>query len=197
MPEFLSAYWRTDFDRDPTATDMNGDAVADWALAGGATFDEATLINGIWYANASLETRPLNDFTQTTIVEVCCRNATVGGDGVVVRINADRQLGVYAPIIVHVQRLNDDTQTLTLYGRTSDAAKKRLFARSHLTTDFVRFRLTIVPQHDLVNLTINDEDQGSFIYPTYVPSSTTDRYLTLYPDTSLAEFDYVDVRVAN
>ena len=48
-----------------------------------------------------------------------------------------------------------------------------------------------------MNLAINDEDQGTFTYPTYAPSSTTDRFLTLYGDTSQAEFDYVDVRVAN
>jgi hypothetical protein len=60
----------------------------------------------------------------------------------------------------------------------------------------VRFRLTILPQNNVVNLQINDEDQGTFTYPTYAPSSTTDRFLTVYADTSQAEFDYADVRVA-
>jgi hypothetical protein len=55
-------------------------------------------------------------------------------------------------------------------------------------------RLTILPSSNVVNLQINDEDQGTFTYPTYAPTSTTDRYVKLYADTSTAEFDYVDVR---
>jgi hypothetical protein len=195
-PEVLSAYWRTDFDSNPTASNVNGDAVADWALAGGATFDGGTLINGVWHASGALESRPLSDFTSTTIVSASCRNTTVGGNGAVIRINVDRQGGLHAPLLVYVKCQSDGTQTLSLCGKTSDAATKELFSRTRLSSDFVRVRLTIVPQFDLVNLAINDEDQGTFSYPTYAPTST-DRFVTLYADTSLAEFDYVDVRVAN
>jgi hypothetical protein len=196
-PEVLSSYWRTDFDRNPTTTNGNGDASADWGLAGGANFDTATLINGVWFANGALETRPLHDFTQTTIVEARLRNSSVGGNGAVIRINADRQGGQYAPILVYLQRQSDLTQTLSLNGKTSDAVTKQLFSVSRLSSDFIRVRLTILPQHNVVGLAINGEDQGAFTYPTYTPSSTTDRFLTLYGDTSQAEFDYVDVRVAN
>jgi hypothetical protein len=97
---------------------------------------------------------------------------------------------------VYVQRRTDGSQTLSLLAQTSETTAKQLFTRSALAAGFVRFRLTILPQYNVVNLVINDEDQGTFTYPTHPPSVTTDRYLTLYPDTSLAEFDYVDVRVA-
>jgi hypothetical protein len=195
-PELLSAYWRTDFSSDPTTTNANGDSVADWAVAGGGSFDTSRLINGAWHAAGALETRPLADFTATTTVEARCRNTSVGGNGAVLRINADRQGGLYAPLLVYVQRQADGTQTLALYGKTSDAATNQLFARQKLSAEFVRFRLTILPQYDVVNLQINDEDQGTFTYPTYTPSTTSDRFVTLFADTSLAEFDYVDVRVA-
>ena len=152
-------------------------------------------LNGVWTATGAIETRPLADFTTTTTVEVRCRNTSVGGNGAVVRINADRQGGQYAPLLVYVQRQSDGTQTLTLNGKTSDAATKQLFSRTKLPSGFVRFRLTILPQNNVVNLQINDEDQGTYTYPTYAPSSTTDRYLTLFADTSAAEFDYVDARV--
>jgi hypothetical protein len=196
-PELLSAYWRTDFDRNPTTTNGNGDSVADWTLAGGGSFDTATLISGVWYANGAIETRPLHDFTQTTIVDVSCRNSSTGGNGAVVRINADRQGGLYAPLLVYLQRQSDGSQTLTLNGKTSDAATKQLFSRTRLSDGFVRVRLIIVPQYDVVNIAINDEDQGTYTYPTYAPATSTDRYLTLYGDTSQAEFDYVDLRVLN
>ena len=45
-----------------------------------------------------------------------------------------------------------------------------------------------------MNLQINDEDQGTFAYPSYAPTAD-DRFVTMYNDTSNAEFDYVDVRV--
>jgi hypothetical protein len=195
-PELLSTYWRTDFSSDPTTGDINGDNTADWAVTGGGTFDTTKLINGIWYATGALETRPFNDFTTTTTIEARCRNTTVGGNGAVIHINADRQAGLYAPLLVYVQRQSDGTQTLSLHGKTSDSTTKQLFARQKLSSDFVRFRITVLPQYDVVNLAINDEDQGTFTYPIYTAASTTDRYLTMYADTSLAEFDYVEVRGA-
>ncbi len=120
-PELLSAYWRTDFDRDPTATNGNGDTVADWALTGGGTFDSTKLSNGIWTATGAIESRPLADFTTTTSVEVRCRNTSTGGNGAVMCINADRQGGQYAPLLVYVQLQSDGTQTLTLNGKTDDS----------------------------------------------------------------------------
>lgn len=194
-PELVSAYWRTDFERDPTATNGNGDAVADWVQTGGDAFDSATLIDGVWHAAGALESRPLHDFDRTTIVELRCRNTTSGGNGAVLQINADRQGGFYAPLLMYLQRQPDGTQTLSLHGKSSDVATKRLFRRVRLPDDFVRIRLTIVPQLDVVNVAINNVDQGTFAYPKLAPASSTDRYVTLYTDTSLAEFDYVDVRV--
>jgi Tfp pilus assembly protein PilW len=200
-PELLSSYWRTDFDRDPTTANGNGDAVADWAMASG-TFDTGTLSGGVWDASGALETRPPNDFTKVTTVDVRCRNATVGGNGAVIRINAGRYNALsYGPILVYLQRQDvtatHKTQTLTLSGKTSDAATSQLFRQTRLPSNFVHVRLTILPQYKLVNLAINGEDQGTFSYPTYAPSSSNDRFLTLYADTSAAEFDHVEVRVAN
>ena len=121
LPELLTTYWRTDFDRSPTATNVNGDTVADWAVTGNGTFDTTKLANGIWTATGAIESRPLADFTTTTTVEARCRNTGVGGNGAVLRINADRQGGQYAPLLVYVQKQSNGTQTLTLNGKTSDA----------------------------------------------------------------------------
>lgn len=193
-PELLTGYWRADFDRDPTTSNINGDTVSDWALPGGGSFDTTKLVGGIWTATGAIETRPLSNFTTTTIIEARCRNTSTGGNGAVVGIYADRQGGTYAPILVSVQRQVDGSQTLTLYGKTSDAAKKQLATRTNLPSGFVRFRMLILPTQNLVNLTINDENQGTYEYPTYAPSSNSDGYLTLFADTSTAEFDYVELR---
>jgi hypothetical protein len=97
--------------------------------------------------------------------------------------------------MTHLQLQADGTQTLTLYGKTSDSTPVALFSRPRLPNEFIRIRLTIVPANNLVNLQINGEDQGTFTYFTYAPS-TTDRFLTLYADASTAQFDYAELRVA-
>jgi len=192
-PELLSAYWRTDFDFDPTTADVTRDGVADWAMASG-TFNTANLVGGVWQATGALESRSKNDFAANTIVDVRCRNTSLGGNGTVVRINADRQGGTHSPLAVQLQRQSDFTQTLTLYGKSSDAANVQLFERKNLPSGLIRYRLTILPANNRVNLAIEDEDQGTFSYPTYAPT-TDDRFLTLYSDTSSSEFDYVEIRI--
>jgi hypothetical protein len=194
-PELLAAYWRADFNADPTASDANGDGVADWAQGTGS-FDPSTLVGGVWHSASALETQPACDFTNITTIDACCKNTSVGGKGAVMRINADRQGGQFAPIIVYLQLQSDGTQMLTLSGKSSDTNTTTLFTRSRLSSDPIRFQLTILPQSNLVNLRINDEDQGTYTYPTYMPLSTGNRHLTLFEDTSQAEFDYIDVRVA-
>jgi hypothetical protein len=194
-PELLARHWRLDFDRSPTTVDYDGDGTIDWATTGGSAFATNTLANGVWQPAVALETRPLNDFTGITTVNVCCRNTSVGGNGAVIQIHADRQGGTHAPILCYVQLQSDGTQTLTLYGKSSDATSVQLFKRERLPNEFLRVQLTILPASNVVNLQINDVDQGAFVYSTYAPS-TSDRFLKIYADTSAAEFDYVDLRVA-
>jgi hypothetical protein len=193
-PELLSAYWRADFDANPTTTDFTQDGTSDWTMASG-TFNTATMIDGIWMASGTLESRAKNNFTTNTIVDVRCRNTSVGGNGAVVQINADRQGGTHAPLVVRVQRQSDGSQMLTLYGKSNDATDVALFQRKNLSSDFVHYRLTILPTSNVVNLAISDEDQGTFSYPTYAPTDDN-RFLTFYANTSSAEFDHVELRVA-
>ncbi len=194
VPELLSKYWRTDFDRDPTTTNANGDAVADWAMNSGS-FNAGSLSGGIWNATGVLETRPLHDFTTTTVIETRCRNTSVGGNGAVLVINADRSGGVHTTLMIYLQRQADGTQTLTLLTRPTSNTTKTLFTRSRLSNDYVRLRLLIDAQNNVVNLWINDEDQGALTFSTYAPL-TNDRFLTLYADTSTADFDFIEVRSA-
>jgi hypothetical protein len=195
-PELLSAYWRADFDPtlpDPTILDLTNDGTFDWAMSSGS-FNTGNVSGGVWNASGALESRPLNDFTDTTVVDVRCRNTSVGGNGAVVQINADRQGGQHAPILVQLQLQADGSQTLTLSGKSNDTTNVTLFLRKYLANDFVRFRLTVMPQTNVVNLEINGENQGSFVYPTYAPSANNG-FVTFYTDTSTSQFDYVEVRV--
>lgn len=194
-PELLSAYWRADFDVNPTTIDLTRDGVNDWTMAGGVAFNTGTLVSGFWQSNGSLESRPKNNFTNVTTVEARCRNTTVGGNGAELKIEVDRVAGTHAPLIVRVQRQADGSQTLSLFHKSNAATEVKLLERKHLSSDFVRYRLTILPANNLVNLTINDQDEGTYTYATYAPSGD-DRFLTFCANTSSAEYDYVELRVA-
>ena len=208
-PELLSAYWRTDFDTNPTTNvpenpttlDFTRDGTADWTMANSGTFSGT--VGCVWVASGALESRPKNNFTTVTTVEARCHTKNVAGNEAVIQINVDRQGGTHAPIVVHLQRQADLSQTLTLYGRSNDATDVVLFQRKNLpkydpinpSSDFVRFRLTILPTNNIVNLAINDVDEGTYSYPTYAPTGDN-RFLSFGSDTSSAEFDYVELRVA-
>jgi hypothetical protein len=202
LPELLSAYWRTDFDTDPTVSDVNGDGAADWQaavadeVAGSVPYDSDTLVGGLWMVGGKLQTQPMNDFANPTTINVRFRNtSSVGGNGAVVKINADWGNVLYAPLTAKVRMEPDGTQTFSLVGKSNDTTDVVLLQQSNLSGDFVRCCLTILPELDLVNVRINDEDLGTFSYPTYAPL-TTNRLVAVYGDTTDAQFDYVEVRVS-
>ena len=190
----LSAWWRADFDANPTTLDLTRDGTLDWKVSGGGTFDGSTLVGGIWHAGGALQTQPVNNFTNVTTVEASCRNTSVGGNGAVLQIGTDWAGGLHAPLFFRLQLQSDNTQTLTLFSKSDDVTNVALFQYPKLSNGFVKVRLTILPANNLVNLQINGEDQGTFSYTPYAPSAD-DRYVTMYNDTSNAEFDYVEVRV--
>jgi prepilin-type N-terminal cleavage/methylation domain-containing protein len=201
-PEILAAYWRTDFDHDPAADDVNGDSTADWQatdttaaeVANPAPYDPDALVGGVWHASGKLSTQPVNDFAATTIAEVGFRDTVPGGSGAVVQINADWSGGQYSPLLLRVQMENDGTQTLRLASQPAGASEVVLFQHKGLPSSLVHCRLTILPNNNLVNIQVNNEDQGTYAYSTY-PASGSDRVVSLFGDTSEAEFDYAEVRV--
>ncbi len=202
QPEVLAAYWRADFDHDPTTDDVNGDETADWTaadtdsseVASPAAFDSDTLVSGVWYASGKLATQPENDFTTTTIAEVRCRDTVAGGSGAVMVLNGDCSASYCTPLVLRVQLNTDGTQTLSLSAMSNDTTAVPLCQLDGLPSDFIRCRLTILPNDNLVNLQVNDQDQGTYAYQAYADSGN-DRVVSLYGDTSEAEFDYAEVRV--
>ena len=201
-PEVLAAYWRADFDRDPTTDDVNGDTAADWTavdtdaseVASPASYDSDALVNGVWYTSGKLATQPGDDFATTTIAEVSFRDTVPGGSGAVMQLNGDWTGSSSTPLVLHVRMASDGTQTVTLAAKSDATTEVALCQIDGLPSDFVRCRLTILPDDNLVNLQVDDEDQGTFAYQSYV-ALDNERVVTLYGDTSEAEFDYAEVRV--
>jgi hypothetical protein len=199
-PEQLAAFWRTDFDSDPTGAEADGDGAADWTAAGGATFGlvagPGELQNGTWYANGSLATNPGNDFSSVTVVELRCKNMAASGVAAdVLQMNADRSGGTYAPLVLRLEKQADGSQTLTLVGKPTSVTEQSLKVVDNLVDDYMRIRLTIQPDTNLVSLQVNEVGDdvlgGPFVYPTHSPTST-DRTVSIGGG---AKFDYVEVRV--
>jgi prepilin-type N-terminal cleavage/methylation domain-containing protein len=201
-PEVLAAYWRTDFDHDPTSDDVNGDDTNDWQasdtaaseVANPAPYAPDSLVGGIWHSSGKLTTRPLNDFAATTIAEVAFRDTLPGGSGAMMQINADWSAGQYSPLLLRAQMASNGTQTLRLTSIPSGAAEVVVYEQTGLSSDVIRCRLTILPNDNLVNIRINNEDQGTYAYSSY-NATGSDRAVSLFGDTGEAEFDYAEVRV--
>lgn len=200
-PEKLTAYWRTDFDSNPTAIDINGDGAADWAASNGATFlagaGAGQLTAGTWYANGDLATTPANNFTTNTVIDLACKNmAATGASAEILRVIADSVGASYAVIIVRLTKQTDGSQTLTLVGKPTSGTETTLKTVDNLVDDYLRVRLTIQPDTNRVSLQVNEVGDdvlgGPFIYPTHSPT---------LPDRNVkiggggAKFDYVEVRV--
>jgi prepilin-type N-terminal cleavage/methylation domain-containing protein len=191
-PELLSAVWELDFDTDPTALNMNGDASSDWNLRSGS-FDPDDLVNGIWVVDGAstleLDTLPDNSFTELTTIDLRFRCTEISGSGAYFWINADYTGGNFMPIVVTIDKLSDSTQTTGVKVGGTDVALV-----SGMSTDFVDVRLLIDPDLDTVNIKINEMDQGTFAYTPYAPS-TDPQCATLYEWGSDAEWDDVRIRV--
>lgn len=196
-PTQVSAVWRADFEPDPlnptaldpTAIDVDGNGYAsnehDWMMGSGA-FAVNAVNNGQWTVSGSLQSRPLNNFTDVTSIDARCR---LGG---VLRINADRQGGTHGPLIVRVVS-SGGKQTLTLSGESAASTEKVLATVERLPTNWVRFRLLIVPQENCVRLTVNDRMIGTYAYPPPYNTNTTDRCISVSGTGS--QFDYVEACV--
>jgi hypothetical protein len=193
-PELLSRWWEADFDTDPTL-DHNGDGNEDWILRSGGAFAPGSLKDGVWRANATLDTYPDSDFRKLTTAEVCFRNTSIGGNGAVFWINADRGGSTCAPILAFLQLQADTTQTLIVYHQADEATKVRLVTVPGLSDDFVTLRLLIDPALDTVNVKVDGVDYGTSLYNRITPAETQ-KFASIFEDGSHAEFDSVSVRVA-
>ena len=150
-PELLSAYWRTDFDRNPTTDDVTRDGTNDWATASGGAFSGAC---GRHLAGCgAIESRPKSNFTAVTTVEARCRNTGTGGNGSGAPHpgRPARRHPRAAWKFACSSRRTSRKRSRSTASRTTRRTCM-LFQRKNLSSDFVRLRLTILPANNVVNL---------------------------------------------
>lgn len=194
-PELLSGKWELKFDQNPTGVDINGDALGDWNLRSGTTFDMASISNGVWTTTGTqLDTAPDCDFARTTIVDLRLQNTTVGGSGATFAMNALRSGSTCAPILVNLKKQADGTQTLTLSKKISDATPQTLISLTGLAAQFVDLHLIIDPVQSAVCIMVNGVERGTFAVNRFV-SADTSRRATIGASGSTAKFSYAAIRV--
>ncbi|MCG8404543.1 MAG: prepilin-type N-terminal cleavage/methylation domain-containing protein [Phycisphaerales bacterium] len=192
-PELLEAFWELDFNTAPTI-DHNGDAQPDWSVRTG-NFNADSLNAGVWNADTILDTKPNNDFSELTTVNVRFRNTSQGGNGAVFQMNADWTGGSScAPLFALARLQSDGTQTLSVNHYESGGAVP-LIEIPGLPAGFITLRLLIDPDLDTANVNVNGLDVGTYLYNTVSPPNS-DRFATIRRSGSNAEFDFVSVRVS-
>lgn len=193
-PEVCLAYWDADFDSDPTAIDHNADSVGDWQMRDGGAFDVSRLTDGYWNAtDEPLQTAPVADFVDPTILELRMRNTTVGGEGAVCTIHADWDGTKAGAMSVSLALQNDGTQTLRAFISTNTNARKEVAIFNGLPDDFVEVRMIVEPSSDAFAVWANDTFVGSY---TYTPiSAASDRRASIKRDGSDAQFERIVIKV--
>jgi hypothetical protein len=201
-PELLMGFWKLDFDGDPRTVDVNYDGVADWSEASGSGLDNvAALSDSVWQAsaasNVTLRTQGDADFTGLTTIELRCRGVSYdpAGYGAHLVANIDRDGNSHGVVRVSVRKEANGSQSARVYATTSPAAETIVAEATGLSTEMVEFRLVVDPTADVVATWINGVFQSTVPYVRSTGNS--DRFFSLGPSSSDAEFDYVSIRVSD
>ncbi len=192
-PEVLSDVWESDFSSDPTALDINGDGVVDWAEAQGI-FLVSSLVSDVWEANGTvtLGISPSVALTEMTTIRVGYRDPLVAGNGARFRTEFDQSGGGMAVITAALELNADGTQTLTLTHDTGPAVPEKLAVCAGLPSGFIDLRMILDPVADTVAAFVDGVHMGTYGYVSYGGSSNA---TTISGVNVPAEFDYVSIRV--
>ena len=190
--------WFTDFSTDPTALDLNGDAVPDWALRTAAAFPTAQLIGGVWSTPSSstpLDTQPKQPFITRVLVHVRMRSITTSGArGAVFWINVGYDgSGTFAPLYVDAKLQSNGTQTLHFMRKTVASVEDEFATITGLGAGFLDVELDIDP----ATLGVSYLGAGTSGTTTLnrLTSGATDQWATVVAYSGAAEFDEVRVEV--
>ncbi len=192
-PELLRGLWELDFERNPTTVDLNGDSLGDWVVENGSAFAMSSLSDGVWRPTQTLMSQPQSDFTGLTTIELRWRAVSVGGQGALMAINADRSEGQAVQLLSSLTRQADGTQLLRIHRMTSGGEMPLLALIGGLPGEMIDLRLMIDPATRTFNLNVNDTDRGSFAYQRDAVNGRQGR-VWLMALGATAEFDHVRIR---
>jgi hypothetical protein len=189
--------WTLDFDSDPTLYDGDGDGIHDWTLRGGGGFPSAELGGGVWHSmgGVPIDSRPLDDFSTRTLVDVRMRSLSVPAShrGAVFWINVNESAPEFSAVFASLVLEPGGGQTLTLFGKSSGAIEVPLATFPNLPESFVDLHLDIDPSARTVAVWIGGVFQNTYPFPlSGAPNG--DRFVSLLSWEGTSEFDSLDVR---
>ncbi len=192
-PEVLAAFWETDFGSDPRHIDINTDGLPDWSTEGISPFNPFPASNGIWRGRGTLLTNPQTDFSGPVIVEMRFR-ATIAA-GIAARIEIDSPVagGQMWSIGATLELLAEQSQKLTVFGKTSMIDEVTLHSTYGLSDDFITLKLLIHPDDRIVNVKINGRSRGTYNFAQYAEASQPGR-VKISATQNMVEIDYISVR---
>jgi hypothetical protein len=192
--------WTQTFDSDPTQSDNDNDGTNDWVVRGGAPFPVSELSGGVWHATTNLpavDSRPLDDFSARTIVDVRFRNLTVPTShrGAVFWINLNENGPTFSALFASLVGVTGGGQELTLFGKTG-TTEVPIAVFSSLPDGFVELHLDIDPVGKSVAAWIGGIARGTYAIPdTGAPNA--DAFATIISWEGPSEFDEVRISVCS
>ncbi|XAL98864.1 hypothetical protein OT109_14900 [Phycisphaeraceae bacterium D3-23] len=185
-PGVHTAAWDTEFDASPVGIDMDGNG-NDWAIdIGGAA---GSFANGVWTADGRINIEPAHAFLDPVVVDVVLGSTTNGQDGAKFGINADRDGGLVARLVL--QAGLDATGSHYVRLRNNPNTMVRLEA-TDLGPNLPHVRLLISPADDTVGLIVNGQPVGTYVYERENDAGIT--FSALVAEFSDGVIDSVSIR---
>ena len=162
-PFAVTTLWDADFSSDPSALDLNADTVADWGALDGS-FNTAQLSSGVWSVGERLFANPDTDVVSPTIVELQWRATDVGQVGGIFLLTVDQGPSQHAVVALQIDRVSADKQRVRVYEVEESGAGIELGRIETARLGFLETRLLVVPDSDLLRLTVDGVSAGTFRY---------------------------------
>ena len=182
----------TEFDKDPTIQDANGDGSGDFAQAGGGSFDTSSLTDGWWNAS-SHSTRLIgglsDDATLPVDVRFRAQAIGVGSYGATVTLHLRLSATETGQVAANLSLNSDGTQALDV-ASYNGSTYTRLGRVDGITAEPVEVRLVADPVRRICVYFIDGVQYPSVTFPAY--SETRTRHEVMVFETSSdGRFDYV------
>jgi len=191
--------WTQAFDSDPTQSDSDNDGTNDWVVRAGSPFPVSELSGGVWHAptNLAIDSRPLNDFSARTIVDVRFRSLTVPASnrGAVFWINLNENGPAFSALFASLVGVAGGGQELTLFGKTGDT-EVPIAVFPSLPDGSVDLHLDIDTVATSGSVGIGGTTRGAYAVPeTGAPNA--DAFATVLSWEGASEFDEVEISVCS
>lgn len=189
--EVLTDQWRTNFERNPTTEDVNGDGTPDWSVTS-ESYADSDLSGGWLKATKSMALVTSQDFTQPSEFAARLR-ITNDSQEWYATIYADKSGALGSKLTLRVDRMTAQVIRVRLYENWPFPAT--LLMERSLSLDTLDVRCLITPATRTATLYANDALLGASTYGRFGLSLGTPTPFIMYGTASSVLVDWVEIRV--